>query len=85
MRLQTRRYDAGCVSPSRLLYRENMTTEIRESFVPLRHNIRNSMRRLFSVSSVIVLLSACDNETCVLSPTSPSPAGPTSPAAPLLT
>ena len=62
-----------------------MTTEIRESFVPLRHNIRNSVRRLFSVASVIALLSACDNENRVLSPTSPSPAGPTSPAAPVLT
>ena len=48
-----------------------MTTEIRESSVPLRHNFRNSMRRLFSVASVIVLLSACDKENRVLSPTSP--------------
>src|SRR5688572_15708742 len=62
-----------------------MTTEIRESSVPFRHNTRDSMRRLFSVASVLVLLSACDNDNRLLSPASPSPAGPTSPAAPVVT
>ena len=62
-----------------------MTTDIRESSAQLRQNFRNSMRRLLSVASVVVLVSACDNENRVLSPTSPSPAGPTSPAAPVLT
>ena len=61
-----------------------MTTDIRESSVQLRQNFRNSMRRLLRVASVVVLVSACDTENRVLSPTSPSPAGPTS-AAPVLT
>ena len=62
-----------------------MTTDIRESSAQLGQNFRNSMRRLLSVASVVVLVSACDNETRVLSPTSPSQAGPTSPGAPVLT
>ena len=62
-----------------------MTSDIRESSAQLRQSFRNSMRRLLSVASVVVLASACDHENRVLSPTSPSPPGPTSPAAPLLT
>jgi hypothetical protein len=65
--------------------RVNMTTDIRESSAQLRKNFRNSMRRLLSVASIVVLVSACDNENRVLSPTSPSPSSPTSPAAPVLT
>ena len=62
-----------------------MSADIRESSAQLRHPVRNSTKRLFSVASVIVLLSACGNDNRVLSPTSPSPAGPTAPPAPVLT
>jgi hypothetical protein len=59
-----------------------MITNIREFPAQLRHTFRNSIRCLFSVASVIVLLSACDSKNRLPSPTSPSPPSPSSPTSP---
>lgn len=61
-----------------------MTTDIRESSTQRRQNVCASMRHLFSAASVVALVSACGHENRVLSPT-PHPAGPASPAAPVVT
>jgi hypothetical protein len=59
-----------------LVQRENMNSEIRTSAAQLRRTLCGSMRRLSIVTSVVVLLSACDNEKRPLSPASPSPTFP---------